>query len=491
MPPSVTKTTDSGAALVFYFFNQLSRYPRPSRKEDAAREFVVRWARDHSYRTHIDKTGNCIVTVPADPARQNRPPLALQAHLDMVCESVPGHRHDFSSDPIIPRYDGDWVRADYTTLGADNGIGVALALALGADPLIVHPELELIFTVDEETGLTGAAGLSADAIKAKHLLNLDSEDDAVLINGCAGGASISVRKAYQLASRKSLPAAAISCRLCVSGFLGGHSGVDIHKPLGNALCCGAQILSALLASLPDRCYLGAIKGGTVHNAIPRECEVKLLFADADARRLAERIVTDALKKYVTAHSMPGGDTTVEILPCEERLSVRTAESSAALVAFLTQLPHGVDSLTANPEIPQTSSNVARISHTDGYDYALLSVRSSRREELMQVMDRIAALATAHDAEHERSGDYPAWHPQPRSVLLRKCAQAYHHVCGSAPRVEVIHAGLETAVISRIAPQLDMLSCGPLILNPHSPQERVSIKSTATIYRMLIQLLRDW
>lgn len=491
----MTAVYDAHASLPLYFFNQISRYPRQSKKEERIRNFLIQWARSHEYETRVDRCGNCIVIVPACEQRKNRPPLALQAHMDMVCEIAPGHAHDFSTDPIVPRYEGDWVRADNTTLGADNGIGIALMLALCEDPMVTHPRLELVFTVEEETGLTGAGGLSADAITARHLLNLDSEDDAVLINGCAGGVSMHMSKEYVVEPEKkiaSLDGAHSTYVLTLTGFAGGHSGVDIDKPLGNALCCGARVMQALLTQLPRRCYIGPLKSGTVHNAIPREFQAWLLFTDADAVRRAERIVTDAIGQYRVAHELNDDIARFVFSPCADTpFTVRSPESSAAISAFLTALPHGVASVTANRTIPRTSSNVAHISSEHERDSILLSIRSSDSQELAQFTADIAALAAAHGMKYSKSGEYPAWHAQKQSDLLEACMDAYKQANGNTPRVEVIHAGLETAIIRNTIPNLDMLSCGPLILNPHSPQERLSIRSTANIYRMLVRLLRDW
>ena len=489
----ITRQPDLAASLVCYFFNQLSRYPRQSRKEDKIRAFIIRWAGSHSYHLTVDGCGNCIITVPPSNGREDSAPLALQAHMDMVCEAAPGHTHDFSKDPIVPRYDGDWIRAHNTTLGADNGIGVALAMALCEDPLIEHPQLELLFTVDEETGLTGAAGLSREALSAQHLLNLDSEDDAVLITGCAGGVNIELRRECAIESRKRILSRmpnAVARTLHLTGFHGGHSGVDINEPLGNALCCGAAVVQALISGLPDGCYVGAMNSGTVHNAIPRDFWAHLLFADADTCARAERIIAEQLRRYAADHKL--ADTlTFELVNKEERFNVRVPADSAAIMAFLTQLPHGVKSFTDNPAIPQTSSNAALITADHKCDSILLSVRGSHRQEMLQFIDEISALASTHNVAFSRSGEYPAWQPQQKSRLLDKCKQAYEKTRGHPPRVEVIHAGLEPAVISKIFPNLDMVSCGPLILNPHSPQERVSISSIAHVYRMLIQLLRDW
>lgn len=489
---SIYSAADHAAALVFYFFNQLSRYPRQSRKEDAIRDFVVRWARGHSYHTVIDAVGNCIITVPADIERHNSPPLALQAHFDMVCEVNVGHSHDFAQDPIIPRYRGDWVRASNTTLGADNGIGIALAMALCEDPLITHPQLELIFTVDEETGLTGAAQLEKGAIHAKHLLNLDSEDDQTLINGCAGGINLNIGVPYTPIPLAEIPLdSPIAYHLQVSGFPGGHSGVDIHKPLGNPICCMTQILGMLRTAIPDQFYFGPINGGTVHNAIPRDCTVEVVFANTATRNRAEKIATAAFKQYTAECGLIDNNATCAILPTEMNFSVCSPTSGTALIELLTGLPHGVHTLTDNPAIPRTSANIAQIETKDNTVRILLSLRSSEQSELAEMTTNIIRTAKCHTNDYDCSGSYPAWHPRPESRLLTHCKSAYEKSRGTAPRVEVIHAGLETAVIADIVEGLDMLSCGPLILNPHSPQERLSISSTAHVYLMLAQLLNDW
>jgi len=481
------------ASLALYFFNQISRYPRQSKKEGKVRAFIRRWSELHRYHYTADQCGNCIVRVPASAGREKRPALALQAHLDMVGEKNPGYTHDFAKDPIVPRYRDGWVSAPQTTLGADNGIGIALALALVEDPLVSHPELELVFTVDEETGLSGAAGLQPNAIHAAHLLNLDSEDDEVLITGCAGGQNILFKKRARYLSAKAgahhrRPA---SYAMTLTGFHGGHSGVDIGKGFGNALSAGASILRTLFGTSSAERYLGALQGGTVHNAIPRECRAELLFADSDAYHDARALLEKALTEYAADQKLPRAELALSFEEIAPPAALHTAESARELLEFIIALPHGVRSYTADPAIPQTSSNIATIEQSGGADAILVSLRSSMSSDLQSFSDELSALAKAHGVEVHASGEYPAWQPQPHSALLEKCRQAYADATGAPPRVEIIHAGLEPAVIGKIFPTLDMVSCGPLILNPHSPQERLSIMSTAKIYRMLVALLGSW
>ena len=297
--------TEHNVSLALYFFNQLSQYPRQSKREGQVRDFVCRWAASHGFTVAVDRCGNCIIRIPAARGRQRSPMLALQAHFDMVAEKNVGHVHDFSRDPIVPRYEGDWVFAPNTTLGADNGIGIALAMALVEDPLVAHPQLELVFTTDEETGLTGAAGLDAHAIASHYLLNLDSEDDASLITGCAGGLNISFNKKYECAAAHTvaLHDSAKVYRFVLHGFHGGHSGVDINAGVGNAICCGARMLYAAASSVSDGFFVGALHGGTVHNAIPREFTAEVLCANNAVRTRVMQIMRNELRAYASDNSL--------------------------------------------------------------------------------------------------------------------------------------------------------------------------------------------
>lgn len=483
---------------VLKIFKEISQYPRPSKKEDKIREYLIAWAVARKFPYTVDTVGNCIITAPASAAKRDTASIILQSHMDMVCEKMPHSRHNFETDPLDIYQDGDWLRARDTTLGADNGIGMALSLALVDDDAVSHPQTELLFTVDEETGLTGATALAKGAFQSDMLLNLDSEDDAVLIVGCAGGANVSLALEYgeNHAAIGESDGVYGYYTVRVSGLSGGHSGVDINKNLGNAIRLGAEIMQSIADAFDETdFYIGSITSGTVHNAIPRDFEFTIAIKADIAQKL--RALLDSEMARIQKRLQNNADhITYALDAVVDKSAIRAAPMRARwhivrLCQLLQALPNGVLATVDESDVPLTSASIAILKSSIGKDEILISLRSLQDVQIRGVIDSITALAKKYHARCAQSGQYPAWEPTFDSPLLKKCSAAFWNAFAVQARVEVIHAGLEPAVIAKSHPQLDMLSCGPLLLHPHSPDERLSISSTARIYTFLQQLFRDW
>ena len=485
------------AQRVWEYFAQISAIPRPSRKEERIRQWLIAWAEEHKFQQHVDRAGNVIVYAPAigDSAR---PMIALQTHMDMVCEKHPDYTHDFTRDPIRYYADGDWLKAEGTTLGADDGIGMALVLTLATDTSISRPPLELLFTVDEETGLTGAAKLDGQSIRSRYLVNIDSEDDASLIVGCAGGINIHVSFTHGgRRQRRALSADMAMARITLGGYRGGHSGVDIANPVGNAIRDLCALMLRLSDALPDsHIDIAGITGGTVHNAIPREATATIVYARSHGERIAHHVLHE--QQEMRAHYASTDTTPVISIDdntgstCDaDRPVMHDSKTMRRILTTVCALPNGVITLVDNSTIPLLSLNAATMRIDNKHSEMLLSLRSLHRDALDTLRVEIAATvssagfrATAHDA-------YPPWEPNFDSSLLRQAVASYEQALGASPRVEVIHAGLEPAVIAEKYPSLEMISCGPLMLHPHSPDERLSISSTERIYTFLRAFLHGW
>ena len=463
-------------------FDRLAAIPRASTKETAARDYVRSVASNLGLESLQDHVGNLVVRKPARPGREAAPMTVLQGHLDMVCEKNQATVHNFDRDPIKVVRDGDWLKADGTTLGSDNGVGVSAALAVMESNDIAHGPLEFAFTIDEETGLTGAAQFPAGVLKSKYFLNLDSEEEGILYIGCAGGVNTFARRKVKL-----VPAGAGSAwRVKVTGLRGGHSGVDIHQGRGNAL----RIMGAVLLDLLDRLpvQLAEVNGGSAHNAIPREAvalvvlpasresELKPLVASAEAASKAELGNFDSgLQITVDTADRPG-----------MVLDAADAKNTAALLA---SLPHGI--LAMSPDVPglvQTSTNLATVNTKGDAVEIVTSQRSAiatSKQAAARMVDTVCHLA-GFETKHE--GSYPGWKPEPTSDLVQKLQAVHQKLFGQSAKLMAIHAGLECGVIGEKYPGMQMISFGPTIVDPHSPNERVKISTVEKFWNFLKQTL---
>ncbi len=463
---------------VWKHFDRLASIPRASTKEAAAREYARGVATKMGLESVQDTAGNLIVRKPARPGREGAAITLLQGHLDMVCEKNEGTAHNFDTDPIKVVRDGEWLKADGTTLGADNGVGVAAALAVMESNDIPHGPLEFAFTIDEETGLTGASLFQAGLLKSKYFLNLDSEEEGHLCIGCAGGVNTTARRKVKL-----VPAGAGSAwRIKVSGLRGGHSGVDIHQGRGNAL----RIMGGVLQDLLDRLPLGLaqVNGGSAHNAIPREA-VAVVVLDAARESELKSLVAAAEAAYKTDLGSFDSGLQVSVEKTDRPAMVMDGTDANKTAALLASLPHGV--LAMSPDVPglvQTSTNVATVNTNGDVIEIVTSQRSAivaSKEMAARMVANICRLA-GFDVEH--AGDYPGWKPEPNSELVRKLQEAHKKLFGQPAKLIAMHAGLECGVIGEKYPHMQMISFGPTIVDPHSPNERVKISTVANFWNYL-------
>jgi dipeptidase D len=471
-------------ALLWSYFAELSRIPRESKHEEAAGKYVVSVAKKLGLEHAQDAAGNVVVRKPATPGYEDRAPVCLQGHLDMVCVAAPGKKHDFARDPITLVREGGWITADGTTLGADNGIAVATCLAIMADTSLEHGPLELLFTTDEETGLTGARELDPALLRSRTLLNLDSEDEGVLTVGCAGGAdSLGTWKL----EADPAPAGAVALDVRVTGLRGGHSGVEIHTQRGNAL----KLLTRVLREWSG---LGArvakLEGGSKRNAIPAEASATVCLPKAKAGDARERAncLREAFQAELAAIE-PGLD--VVVTPAAKKPSrVWKRALQRKVLATLTALPHGVVRMSdAIPGLVETSTNVAVL--TQG-PRALTLATSQRSLVATCIAEMVATVRTILElggAEVTGVDPYPGWKPNMDSAVLRLAVDTYRDLYGREPKVEAIHAGLECGIIGEKLPGMDMVSLGPTITGAHSPQERVEIAAVAKYWEYLLAILK--
>lgn len=481
--PTFVSTLEPRA--VFGHFDALLAIPRPSKAEERARAYVIGLAQRRGLVHRSDARGNLVVAVPASPGREGAPIVVLQSHLDMVTVKEPGVDHDFATDPIRPRRSGEWIQAEGTTLGADNGIGVATMLAWQDEPAPgPHGPLELLFTVDEETGLQGVADLDGSLVTGRLLINLDSEEEGEITIGCAGarGSLVSLPVV-----REAAPAGAVARRLSLSGLVGGHSGMDIAKGRGNAI---GLLARATVAAVGDEAVgLGSLTGGQSHNAIPRDASwVVVISADAlesfEARWAAE---TAAIAEEQSAVD---GALAFRLEAAEPSGALLDPSSSGRLLELLLGLPHGVVAMSQDlPGLVETSTNLATLRDAGGgHVDVFLASRSSVDSALTALARRIRAIATLAGASVEESRGYPGWKPEPSSQLLALTREVLAAQLGREIEVGAVHAGLECGVIGSKCPGMDMVSIGPTIENPHSPHERVHVPSVARFHAALAELL---
>ncbi len=479
-----TTIRDLEPKLLWKHFSAISEIPRASKDEGRVAAYVLGVARHLGLAARRDATGNIVVAKPGTAGREGEGAVVLQGHLDMVCEKNSDVAHDFTKDPIRPALEGEWVKASGTTLGADNGIGVAAALALLEATDVPHPPLECLFTVDEETGLTGAYGLEKGFLAGTRMLNLDTEEEGAIYVGCAGGldtvATTTVALVPPSGGKKPY-------RVAVTGLRGGHSGVDIHEGRGNALKALARFLQE--SAGPAGLELAALDGGSKRNAIPREA-FAVVYADAAAVPDVERRLA-ALQADLRAELggiEPG--VALSIAPAAGAPgSVFAPADARRVVALLHSSPHG--RLAMSPDIPdlvQTSTNLA-IVKTDGGEVSVaMSHRSSVESAKRDVASQIRALCELAGFAVEHGDGYPGWKPDVTSALLATAKRVHEQLFGHEPAVKAIHAGLECGIIGEKYPGLQTISFGPTIQNAHSPDERLHVPSVERFWRYLAAIL---
>lgn len=469
---------------VFEIFDQITKIPRPSKKEAKIREFILNFAAQHGIEAHADEIGNVILRKPATPGYEGAPTVILQGHMDMVCESDhPGF--DFEHEPIQTVVDGEWVRAKGTTLGADNGIGVAAALAVLSDDTLKHGPLEALITMDEETGMTGANNLKKGELKGSILINLDSEDDAEVFVGCAGGIDTVATFNYK---RSFAPVDYHYFLMDVRDGLGGHSGGDIHLGRANANKLIARFLFSLMKK-HEEVSLAEIDGGNLRNAIPRAAHA--IFGVHTSRKESvvadfNKYVADIEKEYkglevnlkLTLETVEKPDFTVD------------SETSRRLIEALYCAPHGVQSMSRDMEgLVETSTNLASVKMKEG-DRILVttSQRSCVDSRKYDIANQVEAVFLLAGATVEHGDGYPAWTPNLDSPIMKMASEAYEELFNVKPAIKAIHAGLECALFQQNYPELDMVSFGPTLKDVHSPSERMHIPAVDRFYKQLNRTL---
>ena len=470
---------------------EINQIPRCSKQEAQITAWLSHWAADLNFEIRRDTTGNLCIKVPATEGYEASPCVIIQGHMDMVCEKTPASTHNFAKDAVGLIHQGDWVTADETTLGADNGIALALAMVLAEDPSCAHPPLELLFTVDEESGLIGAKALDPDLIEGRILLNLDSEDEGIFTVGCAGGQETVIHLPVR---REALAAGHRLYDLAISGLQGGHSGIDIHKPRASANKLMARTLAAIPITAGIR--IVSIKGGTVHNAIARDAVCRF-SAKPDEQATLRQIIGTCKVTYKNEQgaSEPSLDLLLE--PCSTSSDGATAMSvsdSQRAILLLSALPHGVARMSAEMDgLVETSNNLATLDFSPSQQRLaiLSSQRSAVMSRLTELTGCIESIAVLAGATTSNKNSYPAWEPNMSSPLLARCRGVYKNQFGKDPEVKAIHAGLECGLIGAKKEGMDMISFGPTIRFPHSPGEKLFVPSISKVWIFLVRLLESF
>jgi dipeptidase D len=470
---------------VWKHFDEIRKIPRCSKHEEKIRDYVIGFAKKNGLKYKTDKVGNVVISKPPSPGIEKKTTVVLQGHMDMVCEKNSDVEHDFSKDPIKLKLKGDIITADGTTLGADNGIGLATSLAILEDKKLKHGPLEALFTIDEETGLTGAFAMSSDMLSGKILLNLDSEDWGVITVGCAGGGDSQITLPLD---KKPLENDLEALTIKVSGLRGGHSGVDIHEQRGNAV----KLLTRMLWRTSDdyKFHLSDIKGGDKHNAIPREAYAVIA------------IEKSSKDKFISSLNVEGKNILAEYKPIDPNFKLTiedtdnikttfTNDSQYHLLNLLHSLPHGVDKMSYDiPGLVETSTNLASVAINEKNAKIGMSTRSSIKSALQDLRDRIRSVAELSGAKVKEDDPYPGWKPNLDSKILDLSKKIFKDLYGKDPEVEAIHAGLECGIIGEKFPGMDMISIGPTIKYPHSPEEQVHVKTVDEFYKYVLKILEN-
>ena len=474
---------------VLDYFEQINAIPRCSKNEEQIGLWLKQWAEAKQRTVKKDAAGNLVIKVPATSGYENSPIIVIQGHTDMVCEKTPDSTHDFSKDPIKNIINGDWLQAENTTLGADNGIAVALAMAVADDESIVHPPLELLFTVDEETGLNGAKALEPGFIEGRVLLNVDSETEGVFTVGCAGGRHTHISRKLTLTD---LTDDSHLFNLNISGLHGGHSGIDIIKQRASANKIMARTLHQIILAYDIQ--LVSIKGGTAHNAIARDADAVFAFVGGNSSELA-RLVSEFEHTVQTDYRNIESNLTMKLTTLESDKKVKTALSVAEtrdVINLLLSLPHGVMGMSAIfTDLVETSNNLARIEIKDGTMKILTSQRSLTKSRLDEITSSVGAAAALAGTDSRSDSGYPPWTPNMQSALLERCRKVYKQNFDKDAEVKSIHAGLECAIIGDKYEGMDMISFGPDLRDPHSPNEGLHIPSLGKVWQFMVALLASY
>ena len=465
-------------------FYSLTQIPRPSKIEEKVNEYVVAFGKNLGLETIVDEVGNVIIRKPATPGMENRKGVILQGHLDMVPQKNSDKVHDFEKDPIEPRIDGEWVKATGTTLGADNGMGVAATLALLESKDIPHGQIEALFTIDEETGMTGAFGLKSGLLTGDILMNLDSEDEGELYIGCAGGTNANIKFTYR---EIPVPAGVTALKINVTGLKGGHSGVDIHLGRGNS----NKVLNRFLwhSAKKHGLRLASIDGGSLRNAIPRE-SFAIITVPTEKKELLIKCLDGYSVKVKKELSAVEPDMKLEAIPVDLPAFLIDETTQNNLFNALYCCPNGVIRMSNEMQgLVETSTNLAIVKSENKEINIRCLLRSSvdsAKEDLENMFSGVFELA---GAEIVFDGQYPGWKPNPDSPILKAMLEIYKNQFGKIPEIRAIHAGLECGLLGGVYPNWDMISFGPTIRFPHSPDEKVNIETVKKFWDFLVETLK--
>ncbi len=471
---------------VWHYFEEICRIPRLSKNESQIREYLLSFARENKLSAKEDTTGNILITRPSHPDFKNRKTVVLQSHMDMVGEKNANHPHDWVKDPIIPTVDKGWVRANGTTLGADDGIGIASQMAILTDKDLMAGEIECLFTIDEESGMTGAKNLEPGFFKGSILLNLDSEDEGILFIGCAGGLDTVGTMPFR---RESLPAGSAAFEISVTGLHGGHSGDEIHKGYGNSI----KILARILRDLGEKydIRLSNFDGGNLRNAIPREAFATIVVNESFSLRIQNRI-----SELLDIFSREFGDLERELRISSVKstlpASITDRNSQENLLEMLTCCPHGVIAWSKDMEdLVETSTNLASVKFIEGERIRIVTTqRSSVDSAKKNAASHVASCMKQAGADVLHSEGYPGWTPDMNSEILRITRQSYRKLFGKEPAVKAIHAGLECGLIYEKFSGIDMISFGPTIRGAHTPEEKIEIITATMFWDLLIDVINN-
>lgn len=482
----MTAISELQPTLLWHWFEQICAIPHSSYHEEKLAQFITDWAKSKGLFTERDEAGNVLIRKPATRGMENRSPIALQAHLDMVPQANEGSTHDFLTDAIEPYIDGDWVKAQGTTLGADNGIGLASALAVLDSSDIAHPDLEVLLTMTEETGMEGAVGLRKNWLQSKLMINTDTENNGEIYIGCAGGVDANISIPFESENNRFNRQYQVSLK----GLRGGHSGCDIHTGRGNAIKLMARFLVHLNETCPHFEFaLGDIRGGSIRNAIPREAFAVLAF-DGDTAILKSAVENfTILLQQEYAGIEPNLSFTLDI--AEKPARVLNYHDTQNVIHLLNAVPNGVirNSETVKGVV-ETSLSMGVLKTEENRIRVAVLIRSLNESGKQYVQERLTSLTVLSGDDVKFSGSYPGWNPNPHSALTDLTKQVYDKILGREAEIKVIHAGLECGLIKEKYPDLDVVSIGPTIINAHSPDEKVHIPAVQTYWRLLTELLAN-
>ncbi|MBN1387509.1 MAG: aminoacyl-histidine dipeptidase [Bacteroidales bacterium] len=472
-------------AKVWFYFEEICKLPRLSKNEGQIRQYLLDFADRNNLESKTDRAGNVLIKKPADPGYKNRKSVVLQSHMDMVGEKDAATEHNWLKDPIVPFIDGKWVKAKDTTLGADDGIGMAAKLALLSDKEIKTGPVECLFTVDEESGMTGAIQLEKGFFESRILINLDSEDEGELFIGCAGGMDTIADMPF---AREEADSDHTVLKISVTGLHGGHSGDEIHKGYANSV----KIMTGLLQLLTSKygIRLSEFNGGNLRNAIPREAFAHVT-CDKDYVDDIKKDAAEYLQKLNDEHSFTEEGIEITVSTACSVAYVIDHKSHKSLLNALDQCPHGVISWSEDMEgLVETSTNLASVKFKDNTIMIVTSQRSSVESLKEDIARRINRIFTENNATVHHSKGYPGWKPDTNSEILKITSQSYRKLFNTEPVVRAIHAGLECGLILEKYPGLDMISFGPTIKGAHTPQERLDIETTKKFWSLLVDVLNS-